>query len=181
MFNAKYISLDIETTGLDPNEDQIVEIGMIVDNLESPVSELPSLRLLLKREKYSGNAFALSMNHKIILEASREGVSRYEAKTQMIQFIEKYFRDGRITVGGKNLAGFDIPFLKNEFPEVVGWFKHRVLDIGPMFYQLGDTQVPDLKTCLERSKIHKNIEHDALADAEDVIRCIRYKLKVGGT
>jgi hypothetical protein len=54
-----------------------------------------------------------------------------------------------------------------------------VLDVGPMFYQLGDTQVPDLKTCLERSKIHKNIEHDALADAEDVIRCIRYKLGVG--
>jgi oligoribonuclease (3'-5' exoribonuclease) len=96
----------------------------------------------------------------------------------MIQFIEKYFRDGRITIAGKNVAGFDIPFLKNEFPEVVDWFKHRVLDVGPMFYRKGDLQVPDLKTCLERSKIYKHIEHDALGDAEDVIRCIRYKLGV---
>ncbi len=45
----KYISLDIETTGLNKNENQIVEVGAVLDEIGSttPIEELPKFRAVL--------------------------------------------------------------------------------------------------------------------------------------
>ena len=46
----KYLSLDIETTGLDPNIHQIIEIGAVLEYSHLPVDELPSFRILIKHK-----------------------------------------------------------------------------------------------------------------------------------
>ena len=45
----KYVSIDIETTGLNPKTDNVLEVAAIIDDTERPevpIGELPTLHLL---------------------------------------------------------------------------------------------------------------------------------------
>jgi len=192
----KYISLDLETTGIDPVIDQILQISMVVDDLakpEVPVEDLPHFTAFIKHEVIIGNAFALGMNGWIldIISGRNKKQPPYPVLTNKttqqledtgycgswlsdaLEFMDKHFGDDKITVAGKNVAGFDIPFL----PDVVkAQFRHRVLDVGPLYFNpLFDKAVPDLAVCKKRAGINTPVAHDAREDALDVIRLIRSK------
>ena len=91
-------------------------------------------------------------------------------KTQGFESEEK------IVIAGKNFAAFDLLFLKRIWFGNKVKYSHRFLDPGSMFVTASDNQPPSLKECLFRSGLDKEIDHTALADAVDVIKCIRYKL-----
>ena len=64
----KYISIDIETTGLDPETCQILSIGAVIEDTlnQLPFEELPKFHGVIKRENVSGSLFALNMNRDLI-------------------------------------------------------------------------------------------------------------------
>jgi len=64
----KYISIDIETTGLDPETCQILSIGAVIEDTlnQLPFEELPTFHGVIKRENVSGSLFALNMNKDLI-------------------------------------------------------------------------------------------------------------------
>ena len=57
-----YVSIDIETTGLNPATCQVLEIGAVIDDWETPVEDLPKFRAILKHDTIKGEPFALQMN-----------------------------------------------------------------------------------------------------------------------
>jgi hypothetical protein len=81
----------------------------------------------------------------------------------------------RLVVAGKNVAGFDIPFLKQIkglFPK----FHHRVIDPGMMYFNPCIDEIPpDLKECKKRANLPEVVSHEALDDAWDVIQLLRNK------
>jgi oligoribonuclease len=64
----KYISIDIETTGLDPEFNQILSIGAVIEDTlnQLPFEELPTFHGVIKRESVYGSLFALNMNRDLI-------------------------------------------------------------------------------------------------------------------
>ena len=64
----RYISIDIETTGLDPENCQILSIGAVIEDTlnQLPFEELPTFHGVIKRENVSGSLFALNMNKELI-------------------------------------------------------------------------------------------------------------------
>ena len=64
----KYISIDIETTGLDEEKNQILSIGAVIEDTLNPIpfDELPKFHGVIKRENISGNVFAINMNKDLI-------------------------------------------------------------------------------------------------------------------
>ena len=64
----KYISIDIETTGLDPETCQILSIGAVIEDTlnQLPFEDLPKFHGVIKRENVSGSLFALNMNRDLI-------------------------------------------------------------------------------------------------------------------
>lgn len=79
---------------------------------------------------------------------------------------------------GKNFSGFDRQFL-NQIPGVKDildkWLIHRTLDPSLYYFDENvDAKLPDLKQCLQRASINKSVAHNAVEDAEDVIRLLRY-------
>lgn len=64
----RYISIDIETTGLDPETCQILSIGAVIEDTLNPIpfDELPTFHAVIKRENVSGSLFALNMNRDLI-------------------------------------------------------------------------------------------------------------------
>jgi hypothetical protein len=64
----KYVSLDIETTGLDRDNCQILEVGAIIEDTKKklPFDELPKFRRVLYWEEIQGEPFALMLNANLI-------------------------------------------------------------------------------------------------------------------
>ncbi len=190
----KYLSLDLETTCLQAAPEHILQVSMVVEDTELkgiPVTELPHFTCFVKHDRIEGEAYALGMNGWIldIISGRNKTTQPYpilkgkSAKklvetgywdtwtSEALAFLKKQFGDKKITVAGKNVAGFDIPFLPKE---VSSLFRHKVLDPGPLLVNwLEDDQVPNFEKCKQRAGIDTPVAHDAREDAMDVIRCLR--------
>lgn len=178
----KYVSIDIETTGLDPEKHQILEIGCVLDTLGSdvPVDELPSLRIVVVgQENFIINPFCLSLHHALLQEIdTRHREDTHYLKEQDIHYalhdwllINKTFttKNG-INVAGKNFWGFDHLFLKKVTSVK---FHRRALDPVNYYLSVEDEQPPNLEECCRRAGIELTDYHTAVGDARTVIELIR--------
>ena len=182
----KYVSLDIETLGLDPSHDDVIEFAAVIDDFESPIEDLPKLHCYVTRpdNNYRGNAYAMSM-HPVILRriATREDGYGYVPS----DYLAEYFADWlashdlnyKIVFAGKNFGAFDMQFLlRLDFGSHVK-IHHRSLDPGSMYFDPKIDEVPpDMQECLMRAGIATSVTHKALDDALDVIRLIRHKYSI---
>lgn len=76
----KYVSIDIETTGLDPINNKTLSIGAIVEDTENklPFEELPRFHVAILHNELVGSPYAINMNRDLI-----ESIVQYQsAKTQ---------------------------------------------------------------------------------------------------
>lgn len=69
----KFISLDIETTGLDKDKHQIVEVGAVLDEVGStiPIEELPKFRAVLLHGEMLMNDFCANLHRDLWAEIQR--------------------------------------------------------------------------------------------------------------
>ena len=202
----KYISIDIETTGLDPEYCQVIEVGAIIDDLSKneDMYRLPMFQTYIMHDKIVGEPYALSMHSAIFKRMSKakdmvlmtpsydpidkcvwmdnDGYSYVYKDNFWIYFLhwlqQNDMINDRINVAGKNFGSFDKQFL-NKLPNwgsIGSRLRHRFLDPGMLYLQNGDVCIPDTKTCMERAGIPGDVEHTALGDAEVVIKLIRHKL-----
>ena len=183
----KFLSLDIETSGLNPKYDQVLQVGAIVWDTQNPLprSECPTYDVLIKHKAINGQPYALQMNNWILrilagVDHPPEGtlvLPPVEADIGFTEFINDNFgEEGRITVAGKNVASFDLPFMKSTFGAANRRFRHRVIDVGPMYLMSKDETVPDLATCLDRVGLEPTVTHLAPDDAWQVIQLVHFKL-----
>lgn len=177
----KYISLDLETTGLDPDCCDILQIGMIYDDGVSPVKDLPRISIYNCKKSYYCEPFAAAMN-KVHFEriCAKTPGHRYcstpeELRQTVEGFVSKFDMDGRLRLAGANIGMFDWQFIR-----VDGCFNglkaaHRMLEIGSACLLPGDLWIPSLPECCERNGIAVDPAscHDAVYDAELVVRCVR--------
>jgi oligoribonuclease (3'-5' exoribonuclease) len=169
----RYLSLDVETTGLDPQQDQLLQVAMVVEDsdVDMPVEELSSINLLVLHPRYVGNAYALGLNGSILRRISGQEptdlqkIAIADLPAMLLQFINLNFPGQRVTVAGKNAAGFDIPFMPFSVRER---FRHRVIDPGSVFVDWSKDMLPSLGDLTQDT-----VAHDALEDARDVIRVLR--------
>jgi len=183
-----YLGLDTETTGLDPEQDQLLQLAMVLDNdPEVAVDDLPHFNAVLWHERITGHPVALKMNADLIafiaanpgdgqlLEEEYKGryVTVFQSLKALLMGASHWLGDdlGKITVAGKNVAGFDLRFLGAPLTDC---FHYRVLDVGSMAMggvgaanRWNEPFLPSLST------IARGVTHDALDDARAVVRAVR--------
>lgn len=195
------VSIDLETTGLDSESCQILEIGLVFDSttvqvereqIDEYLETLPTARCYVKHEKIQGEPYALMMNSSIIqqlalsppqkfctAEDGTEIIPPYEISNWIRSHIAAIIpkeQQQKVTVAGKNFQGFDVRFLR----KVEGWseveerLNRRVLDPGSLYFDpLKDNVPPSLEDCLLRREFDKKVSHTAVEDAKDVLRVLR--------
>lgn len=183
----KYISIDTETTGLDPENCQILSFAAVIEDTDRPdipVEELPSIHVILKHTSMKGEPYALNMN-KDLIEIISKGVdgrliNPFNLKDRFVAFLRENDIRNKVKVAGKNFNSFDKEFIKRAFQN--SWnptdvmFHHRVLDVGSVFVDFkNDEWIPNLDECMDRAGVEGVVTHDALEDARDVIRVLRKK------
>lgn len=172
MLIKPYFSIDIETTGLDINSSQVLEIALVYDDGISLINDLPSLRVIRRPETSYYEFYAMSMHSDLLKEINQAPIRSSTSIVSEIRDFIGHHHKGKDTpsVAGKNASGFDLPILKNNGIDLK--FKHRVIDVGSMYIKKFG-YVPSLD---EINKLIGNtsVSHKALDDAFDVVRAIRY-------
>jgi len=166
-----YIALDLETTGLDPEKDQILEIGAVYDDGVSKIKDLKTFRIISPNIRFSGNAFALSLNSNLLKEISENKICS-NIVIEFEKWIEKIIEEDNgitPTFAGKNVANFDIPFLISNGFTIK--YHHRILDIGSCYYSKFG-YIPSLSE-INQYIGNSGVTHKALDDALDVVKAIR--------
>jgi oligoribonuclease (3'-5' exoribonuclease) len=163
-------SFDLETTGLDPRKNNIIEIAAIVfdhEDIETPVEQLPTYHTAVKHENYCGSAFALAMNGGLLKRlAGGEGRDLYTALTLLRNFIEGS-GNSRPHALGYNVASFDIQFLKANQCDL---FHHRSIELGSLLSKDG---LPVNSKDVAKKLFDREVTHNALQDARDAIEAYR--------
>lgn len=137
MSTYNIVSIDLETTGLDSESCQILEIGLVFDNttvavkrenIDEYLETLPTARCYVKHKRIQGEPYALMMNASIIRQLALSAPQKFciaEDGTEIIPpyeiayWIKSHIADiipkeqqKKVTVAGKNFQSFDVRFLQ---------------------------------------------------------------------
>jgi len=197
-----YVSIDIETTGLDEDTCQVLSVGAVIDDWKTPVEELPTFHCYLDHQIFTGTAYALSMHPAIFRAIALDGTGEEEEEEEeeeedgnvglfvchpddiAVEFenwlsYNQIARDRKLVVAGKNFGAFDHQFLKRlpDWKSMIH-MKHRFIDPGNLYYDPTiDDGPPSTETCMARAGILGGVAHTALEDAVIVVKLIRYWAK----
>jgi len=188
----RVVSIDIETTGLEPDTHSIIQVGACIVDLMSPFDRkaCPQILINVWQEDAVWSAWGVRMNHEIMTAMinSRLGLNG----SKMIPLNEVKLPAGEmllapdevagefrywlsshdiptnkgITVTGKNFSAFDLQFL-NRLPNWSNnvYTNYRAIDVGSHFWMPGDPKLPNLQECVDRAGLKYVISHTALDDA----------------
>lgn len=175
-----YISLDLETSGLDWTRHKVLEIGAVVDYPHRPIMECPAFERVIFHSELKGEPIALAMNAGLLSRMPEEGVLEERAWRQFRDFIFTFNEDGgrKFNWLGQQVGSFDVQFLMFQMPnyEALG-ASHRMLDVGSMYAKQGEDMksMGDLGNELARKCGITGNPHEALYDARVTLAMARYK------
>jgi hypothetical protein len=196
-----YVSLDIEATGVGPEVD-VLQIAMIFDEPGKPIEELSTFDLLLNHKNFkNAEPMAMFINKDLIeilkngkderIVYPRQAINRMIVQLQawsniVLEYDEEHKTNmkGKHIIAGKNAAGYDKPKLlyaaetygnKSLREELQSTWVHRTLDPGSMYFD-DFGLVPSMEQ-INKLLDRKEVTHNAVDDALDVIYSIRNKYK----
>jgi oligoribonuclease (3'-5' exoribonuclease) len=189
-----YVSIDIETTGLNHGKDQVLEFAAVLWDKED-VMECSWFRRRIYWERLSGSPYALWLNRKYI-EALKDVVCKGgklyvndEVSSLWVwpkdlgrQFAEWMDKQGikKVFPLGKNVAAFDMDYLGR----LGGWpkelFKYRALDVGTLAAtRLSIPSLFDIKINEDVLLRLEGKQHEALYDARYALQVAMERLGTG--
>jgi oligoribonuclease (3'-5' exoribonuclease) len=182
-----YVSIDIETTGLDPKTCQVLEVAMVAlpagETDPELVCEFPYFHRLLRYDTLNGSVVALNMNARII-DTLSEVAKGAKSVIPMIwpkdlgPCVTNWLNELGLTESrslhplGQNVGSFDMKFLSRleNFPSYR--FHYRSLEVGSMY------ATRDLCPSLSNIPLGFTIPgepHEALFDARYALACAMTK------
>lgn len=195
----KYVSIDIETTGLNHDICNVLEFAAIADDLsiQAPLESLPKFQTYIMQDHYIGEPYALGMHAEIfkkIANWQKVGANVCSPADLLVRFhtfltsLAGYMpnREGivKINVAGKNFGNFDSKFLeKLPHHNLLVKFHHRILDPAMLYFDPDEDKetLPSTEVCMKRADISGEVQHTALEDAINVVKLLRSKYPLKGS
>ncbi len=169
--NHNLIWIDLEMTGLEPEQDRIIEMATIVTDpylnvlAEGPVIAVSQPKALIDTmDAWNTRQHNQSGLVKRVLESE---VEEAEAEQLTINFLKQYLDKGKSPMCGNSICQ-DRRFLYKYMPELASFFHYRNLDVSTL-KELAVRWKPELLQGLV-----KESKHLALDDIKDSINELVY-------
>jgi oligoribonuclease len=154
----KLLWLDLETSGLDPRRDDVLELAYAVSDLERPfeIAQVGGLHVgsFLLRYRWAHQTWdprvrEMHTKNGLIADLERNGMNcRYlaEAERKILKHVpevEDY--NERPVIAGASVGPFDLQFIRNVMPTLAARLSHRAYDVSAIKLfcrSLGMSQLP---------------------------------------
>lgn len=186
---VRFAVLDIETTGIDPRTDLILEVGAIL--LDSNLEEIAQFscvinddEAILKMNELRRHAAAGDENAMFVwkmhtqsdlwadMVSTTDIFTKYDAEECLADFLHEHgveelgTNKSKVTLVGSSIH-FDIDFLNQYMPSIPQHFNYRRLDVSGFKVAI-DEWKPELKE-LRDETLSKNKAHRSIPDCEATI------------
>ncbi len=165
------IWIDLEMTGLDPDNDFIIEIATVVTDkdlhilAEGPVLAVHQEDFVMAamdnwNQKHHGQSG-------LIDRVKKTTVDDAEAEQQTLDFLQKWVPEGKSPMCGNSICQ-DRRFLYRYMPKLEAFFHYRNLDVSTL-KELAARWAPEIQ-----KGFHKRASHQALDDVIESIDELKY-------
>ena len=165
------IWIDLEMTGLSPEQDVIIEIATIItDSQLNTLAEGPMIAVHQPQERldamdeWNTNQHGKSGLTQRVLNSD---ISAAEAEAQTLAFLEQWVPAGKSPMAGNSICQ-DRRFLANYMPDLEKYFHYRNLDVSSV-KELARRWRPEVLEGVTKSGAHL-----ALDDIKDSINELRH-------
>jgi len=161
-----YLWIDLETTGLDPDNDRIIEVGLFLSEHHVHVTDAQSVLITPDKvawELMQQDLFVQTMHTENDLLKDMEyfgTVLPEDAEDQILEELDKHYPEGLLTLAGASVH-FDRAFIRNWMPRLDRRLSHRHMDVSAlrMFF--------DSQGYASVGQKDRETKHRALDDVQD--------------
>jgi len=169
--NGRLIWIDLEMTGLDTDNDSILEIATVVTDsqlnvlVEGPEFAISHpLAVLEAMDEWNRTQHGKSGLWKRVLE---QGVTMAEAERSTLEFLQQWLGPKQSPMCGNSICQ-DRRFLHRQMPALERFFHYRNLDVSTV-KELARRWAPGVL-----AGVNKQAAHTALSDVRDSIEELRH-------
>jgi oligoribonuclease len=160
------IWIDLEMTGLDPDNDRIIEVAVVVTDaqitqrIEGPVIAVhQSEEVLGRMDAWNRGTHGKSGLTQRVRESTLDEAA---AQAQVLEFLKRHVPKGASPMCGNSVCQ-DRRFLARGMPALEAWFHYRNLDVSTL-KELARRWAPQVLDSFKKAQ-----KHTALADIHESI------------
>ncbi len=169
--NNNLIWIDMEMSGLSPDNDRIIEVALVVtDSQLNVLAEAPVLVVSQPQAVLDGmDSWNKSTHAKsgLIEKVKISRLTEAEVEARMIAFLQEHIPPSISPMCGNSICQ-DRRFLARWMPQLEGYFHYRNLDVSSL-KELVKRWKPEIAAGLT-----KQCKHEALADIYDSVAEMKY-------
>ena len=168
----RLVWIDCEMTGLDLENDELVEVAVVVTDFELKVLD-PGFDVVIKpsdaAKAQMGEVVVKMHTSSGLLDAMESGVTLEDAQQQVLAYLQRFVpQAGQAPLAG-NTIGTDRGFLSKYMPDVDGFLHYRSIDVSSI-KELARRWYPRVYY----NAPQKHGGHRALADILESVRELDY-------
>lgn len=175
------IWIDLEMTGLDPDNDSILEIATVVTDRDLHIlAEGPVLAIahdearLLEMDDWNRNQHGHSGLWKQVLES---GTDHAMAQARTLEFLEHWVPAGKSPMCGNTICQ-DRRFLHRQMPRLERYFHYRHVDVSTL-KELARRWAPEVARGFSKTSAHTALS-DIRDSIEELAHYRRFMGELGG-